>query len=292
VTAASGSRRLLGRAEVVALLAEIGRHPARSLGQNFVVDPNTVTRIARLAGVGEGDRVVEVGAGLGSLSLALAATGASVLAIEIDAHLVPVLRRVVEPAGVQVLEADALSLDWSSTLLSAGARRHGGRPDARWVLVANLPYNVATPLVVKVLESAPQVDRLLVMVQKEVGERLAAGPGSRVYGAVSVKVAWFAAAAIVGAVSREVFLPRPNVDSVLVSIVRRPEPAGLPPYGDVMSLVRAGFAGRRKMLRVALRGVVSPDALVAAGIAPESRAEMLDVEAWGRLAQCQKSLAN
>jgi 16S rRNA (adenine1518-N6/adenine1519-N6)-dimethyltransferase len=274
---------LLGRADVVALLDEIGRHPSRSLGQNFVVDPNTVARIARLARVGEGNRVVEVGAGLGSLSLALAATGASVLAIEVDQHLVPVLRRVVEPAGVQVFEGDALTLDWSAVA------RGEGPP---WVLVANLPYNVATLLVVKVLEEAPQIGRMLVMVQKEVGERLAAGPGSRTYGAVSVKVSWFGSAAVVGSVSREVFLPRPNVDSVLVSITRRPEPAFDFPYAEVMSLVRAGFAVRRKMLRVALRGRVSPEAFAAAGISPESRAEMLGVEAWGRLAQCQKSLTS
>jgi 16S rRNA (adenine1518-N6/adenine1519-N6)-dimethyltransferase len=280
VTGASG---LLGRADVVALLDEIGRHPSRSLGQNFVVDPNTVARIARLARVGDGDRVVEVGAGLGSLSLALAATGASVLAIEVDPHLVPVLRRVVEPAGVQVLEVDALTLDWSAVAQSDGPP---------WVLVANLPYNVATPLVVKVLEEAPQIGRMLVMVQREVGERLAAGPGSRTYGAVSVKVSWFGSAAVVGSVSREVFLPRPNVDSVLVSITRRGEPAFDFPYAEVMSLVRAGFAVRRKMLRVALRGRVSPEAFAAAGISPELRAEMLDVEAWGRLAQCQRSLTS
>lgn len=267
---------------MVALLAEAERHPSRSLGQNFVVDPNTVLRIARLAGVGTGDHVVEVGAGLGSLTLALAATGASVLALEIDSHLVPLLRRVVEPDGVEVVEGDALGVEWSRLL----------RASPEWVLVANLPYNVATPLVVTILEEVPQVRRMLVMVQREVGERLVARTGTKARGAVTVKVEWFAEASIVGRVSREVFLPRPNVDSVLVRIDRRRTPAvdpGVVPYEELMSLVQGGFAQRRKMLRSALAGSVSPEAYLAAGVAPESRAEMLDVETWGRLAQCQRS---
>jgi 16S rRNA (adenine1518-N6/adenine1519-N6)-dimethyltransferase len=280
----------------VALLDEVGRHPSRSLGQNFVVDPNTVLRIARLAGVGDGDRVVEVGAGLGSLTLALAATGASVLAIEIDTHLVPLLRRVVEPAGVEVVEGNALTIDWDVLL-----RSHDSLPPAErvsqpptWALVANLPYNVATPLVVTILEEVPEISKMLVMVQREVGERLIGAPGTRARGAVTVKVEWFAQASIVGSVSREVFLPRPNVDSVLVAIERRAAPAvdpGEVPYAELMALVQAGFAQRRKMLRGALAGRVSPQAFAAAGVAPEARAEMLDIEAWGRLARCQKSLA-
>jgi 16S rRNA (adenine1518-N6/adenine1519-N6)-dimethyltransferase len=302
----------------VALLAEVGRHPSRSLGQNFVVDPNTVLRIARLAGVGAGDHVVEVGAGFGSLTLALAATGAAVLAIEIDSYLVPLLRRGVEPAGVEVVEGDALTVDWplllrshqtgplvdtpSSPSPSPGsldmqegrslpAEPSPSAPD--WVLVANLPYNVATPLVVTILEEVPQIVRMLVMVQREVGERLTAGPGTRSRGAVSVKVEWFAEASIAGSISREVFLPRPNVDSVLVAIDRRPRPAVDPvevPYQELMALVRAGFARRRKMLRGALAGLVSPEAFAAAGVDPAARAEMLGIDAWGRLARCQKSL--
>jgi 16S rRNA (adenine1518-N6/adenine1519-N6)-dimethyltransferase len=279
------TRAPLGRAEVLSLLEEHGLRPSRALGQNFVVDPNTVRRIARLAGVGPGDRVVEIGAGLGSLTLALLATGAAVTAVEIDAHLLPALRSVVEPAGARVVEGDALRLDWQ-TLLGAGA----GQP---WVLVANLPYSIATPLVARLLEEVPQIGRMLVMVQKEVAERLAAKAGEDAYGAVSVKVAYFATASLVGRVSPEVFVPRPRVDSALVEVVRRAAPAVSPedvPYGELMELVRAGFATRRKMLRRALAGLVDTATFECAGISPGARAEVLDVQAWGTLARCRRSI--
>src|SRR2546423_1759505 len=203
----------LTRREVVDLLARHDLRPRKSLGQHFVVDPNTVRRIARLAGVGPGDRVLEIGAGLGSLTLALAETGAAVTAVEIDRHLVPLLRETVEPAGVTVVEGDAMALDWSA-LLGAGP----------WTLVANLPYNVATPLVADLLDHVPAVHRMLVMVQREVGERLAAKVGDEAYGAVSVKIAYWATAKVVGLVPPTVFLPKPNVDSALVAIERRAEP--------------------------------------------------------------------
>ena len=177
---------LSGR-DVSELLAAHGLHPSRALGQNFVVDPNTVRRIARLAEVGPGDRVIEIGAGLGSLTLALAETGADVTAVEVDRGLVPVLREVVEPVGVRVVEADALTVDWRALL-----------GDDDWSLVANLPYNVATPLVADLLDGVPQITRMLVMVQREVGERLAARVGDEGYGAVSVKVAYWARAEVVG----------------------------------------------------------------------------------------------
>ena len=261
------------------LLADNGIRPSRALGQNFVADPNTVRRIARLASVGPGDRVVEIGAGLGSLTLALIETGASVTAVEIDRYLVPVLQSVVEPAGATVVEADAMRLDWSGLL--AGS--------AEWVLVANLPYNVATPLVADLLDGVPAITRMLVMVQREVGERLAAAPGSAAYGAVSVKVAYWATASVVGRVPATVFVPAPKVESALVRIDRRTAPATDAPYDRLFELVRAGFAGRRKMLRRALAGLVPPAAFVAAGVRPEARAEELDVEAWGRLALCAPS---
>ena len=236
-------------------------------------------RIARLASVGPGDRVLEIGAGLGSLTLALAETGASVTAVEIDRYLLPALRSVVEPAGVTVVEGDALRMDWAPVL---------GGVDGGWVLVANLPYNVATPLVADLLDLVPSIERMLVMVQKEVGERLAAGVGDGAYGAVSVKVAYWAEARVVGKVPPTVFVPPPKVDSALVSIERR---AGGPavPVEDVSAerlfeVVRAGFAHRRKMLRGALSGVVDPSAFEAAAVAPTARAEELDVFAWGRLA--------
>ncbi len=266
----------LTRGDVGRLLDEHGLHPSRALGQNFVADPNTVRRIARLAGVGAGDRVVEVGAGLGSLTLALAETGADVCAIEVDRHLVPILRAQVDSLGVRVVEADAMRMRWGDVL--------GG---GNWVLVANLPYNIATPLVADLLDSVPAVGRMLVLVQREVGERLAAAPGTDPYGAVSVKVAYWAVATIAGRVPAGVFVPRPNVESVLVSIERRPVPAVDPAVVDpvaLFALVRAGFAQRRKMLRRSLAGLVPAGAWVAAGVDPETRAERLGVEAWGRLA--------
>jgi len=264
------------RAQVADLLARVDRHPSRALGQNFVVDPNTVRRIARLAGVAEGDRVVEIGAGLGSLTLALAETGATVTAVEIDRHLVPLLREVAEPAGVIVVEGDAMALDWHALL---------GEDDT-WSLVANLPYNVATPLVADLLDGVPQIRRMLVMVQKEVGERLAAKVGDDAYGGVSVKVDYWAEAKVVGVVPPTVFLPKPNVDSALVQIVRRDEPATDAPRDRLFELVRAGFGQRRKMLRRSLAGLVAPETFEAAGVRPEARAEELDVHEWGRLATC------
>ncbi len=272
----------LTRAEVQRLLAEAGLRPSRALGQNFVADPNTVRRVARAAGVGPGDRVVEIGAGLGSLTLALAERGASVLAVEIDRRLIPMLRRQVETHGVEVREGDALHVDWDALL---------GPPDSGppWVLVANLPYNIATPLIAELLDDVPAIGRMLVMVQKEVGERLAAAPGDPAYGAVSVKVAYWAAARIVGRVPPTVFVPRPRVESVLVRIDRRPCPAVDPAIvsaGALFTLVRRGFGQRRKMLRRSLAGVASPDAFECAGVDPAARAEDLAVGDWGRLAAC------
>ena len=263
----------LSRADVSALLARAGRHPSRALGQNFVVDANTVRRIARLAGVGAGDRVIEIGAGLGSLTLALAETGAEVTAVEIDRHLVPLLRETVEPQGVTVIEADAMTLDWPGLL--------GDEP---WVLVANLPYNVATPLVADLLDEVPAIFRMLVMVQREVAERLAARVGDEGYGAVSVKVAYWATAKLAGNVPRSVFLPRPNVDSALVAIERRAAPATDAPRARLFELVRVAFGHRRKMLRRSLDGVVDAAAFECAGVRPDARPEELDVTAWGRLA--------
>lgn len=269
----------LTRNEVTGLLARHGLRPSRALGQNFVVDPNTVRRIARLAGVGPGDRVLEIGPGLGSLTLALAETGAAVTAVEADRHLIPVLEEVLSVvSGVRLVTADAMTADWGELL--------DGGPG--WVLVANLPYNVATPLVADLLDRVAAVTRMLVMVQREVGERLCAGPGEEAYGAVSVKVAYWAEARIAGRVPAAVFHPKPRVESVLVDIRRRPAPAVDPAEVGperLFAVVRAGFATRRKMLRRALAGVVDPAVYARAGVAPESRAEDLGVEAWGRLAR-------
>jgi 16S rRNA (adenine1518-N6/adenine1519-N6)-dimethyltransferase len=272
----------LSRGQVLGLLEANGLRPSRALGQNFVADPNTVRRIARLAGVGSGDRVVEVGAGLGCLTLALLEAGAEVTAIEIDRKLLPILRSVVEPVGATVVAGDAMALDWAALLAPGGA---GPGP---WHLVANLPYNIATPLVCDLLDGVPAIVDLLVMVQREVGERLAARPGSGAYGAVSVKVRYWATATVVGRVPPSVFVPRPNVESALVRIVRHPggplvDPSVVGP-SRLFQVVGAGFAHRRKMLRGALAGVVDPGSFAATGVAETARAEELDVEDWGRLA--------
>jgi 16S rRNA (adenine1518-N6/adenine1519-N6)-dimethyltransferase len=268
----------LSRRDVAELLDRHGVRPSRALGQNFVADANTVRRIARLAGVGPGDRVIEIGAGLGSLTLALAESGASVTAVEVDRHLVPALREVVEGTGARVVEGDAMTIDWRALL-----------GDGPWVLVANLPYNVGTPLVLDLLDEVPAISRMLVMVQREVGERLAAAPGDDAYGAVSVKVAYWATAKVVGRVPATVFVPQPRVESALVSIERRPAPAVDADPAVLFPLVRAGFGQRRKMLRRSLAGMVDEACFEAAGVAPQARAEELGIEAWGRLAACSSA---
>ncbi len=265
---------MLTRRDVLGLLETHDLAPSRALGQNFVVDQNTIRRVVELAGVGPGDAVVEIGAGLGSLTIALVEAGAVVTAVEVDRHLVPVLREVVAGTSARIVQGDAREVAWDELL--------GGHP--RWSLVANLPYNIATPLVADLLDQVPAIDRMLVMVQREAAERIAAGPGTKAYGIPSVKVAYWAHARVVARVSANVFLPRPKVESALVRIVRRPEPATPADPDRLFALVRAGFGQRRKMLRRSLAGLIEPGAFAAAGVAPESRAEDLDVEAWGRLA--------
>ncbi len=267
---------MLSRSDVQRLLADHGLAARRDLGQNFVADHNTVRRIARLAGVGSGDHVLEIGPGLGSLTLALAETGASVHAVEVDRGVVPVLREVVRDCPlVEVIEGDAMRLDWAEVL--AGA--------SDWVLVANLPYNVATPLLMDLLDGVPAIRRMLVMVQKEVGERLCASPRTPAYGAVSVKVAYWATARIAGLVPASVFVPRPNVESALVEIIRRDTPATTAPTAALFHLVRTAFGQRRKMLRRSLAGVVPAEVFETAAIDSQRRPEELDVVEWGRLAR-------
>ena len=267
----------LSRADASRQLEGAGLRAKRALGQNFVVDANTVRKIARLANVDNHRHVLEIGAGLGSLTLALAETGALVTAVEVDDQLLPLLRENVDPIDtITVVHADAMKLNWS-TLLEGGDD---------WALVANLPYNVATPLVADVLDFVPQVQRMLVMVQKEVGERFCASPSTEAYGALSVKVAFHATARIAGIVPPTVFLPRPNVDSALVEIVRHKEPIDAQiNQKELFSLVRMGFAKRRKMLRGSLAGRVSPEQFEEAEIAPTARAEELSVHDWMRLAR-------
>jgi 16S rRNA (adenine1518-N6/adenine1519-N6)-dimethyltransferase len=269
--------------EIHRLLSEHGIHPSKALGQNFVADPNTVRRIARLAGVSAGSRVLEIGPGLGSLTLALLEAGAEVVAVEIDRRLAGALADLLPAdAPVRVIEGDALRLDWRPWFAGDDGRRV-----EPWTLVANLPYSIATPVVLHALEEAPEIGSALVMVQREVADRLVATPNTPAYGAVSVRVAYFAEATIVGQVPASVFIPRPKVESSLVRIVRRGMPAvdpALVGYERFDAVVRAGFGHRRKMLRRSLAGVVEPAAFEAAGVAPTARAEDLDVARWGRLA--------
>ncbi len=269
---------LLGPARIRALLSAHGLRPRKGLGQHFLADGNTARRIVRLAGVRAGDRVLEIGPGIGSLTLALAEVGADVVAVEHDRGVVPLLDEVLTRAGVRdrvaIVEDDGLTADWASVL--------EGRPAA---LVANLPYNVATTMVVRILETAPLVDPLFVMVQREAGERLAAGAGADAVGAVSMKVAYYARAEVVGLVPPTVFVPRPRVDSALVRLVRHPTP---PVVVDdpqrLFAVIRAGYAKRRKTLRQSLAGVVAPERFAEAGVDPGARAEVLGLDQWARLA--------
>ena len=257
------------------LLDAHGCSPSRALGQNFLADPNLADKIVRLADVAPGDPVLEIGPGLGSLTVALVAAGAEVVALELDRHLVPVLAGVVGDSA-RVVVGDALVVDLDELL-----------DDRSWTCVSNLPYNVATPLVVRILEEFPRVTRLLVMVQKEVGERLVAGPGTKAYGAVSVKVAYHATARLVGTVGPTVFVPPPKVASALVRLDRHAAPPVDVPSPDALfGLVRAGFAQRRKTLRRSLAPVLgdrTEAALAAAGIPSSARAEVLDLDDWARL---------
>ena len=260
------------------LLDDHGLGPRRDLGQNFVADPNTVRRIAELARVGPGDHVVEIGAGLGSLTLALAETGASITAVEVDSGIAAVLRSVIsdaddEASNVTVVEADAMEADWDELLDPA--------VDGGWTLVANLPYNVGTPLVCDVLDEVAHVTRILVMVQREVAERFAASPGDAQYGAISVKASYWGRARVVGHVPASVFFPKPNVESALVEITRRTPPDADPEA--LFPLVKAAFGHRRKMLRKSLSGIVTSEQFVAAEVAETARPEELHVDDWVRL---------
>ena len=273
---------LLGPVEVRAIAARLGLRPTKTLGQNFVIDPNTVRRIVRVAEVVPDDAVVEVGPGLGSLTLGLLPAVASVVAVEIDPVLAGALPGTVAERApayadrLTVVTADALRLD-----------ELPGLPPT--TLVANLPYNVAVPVLLTMLERFGTLRRVLVMVQAEVADRLAAPPGSRTYGVPSVKAAWYADVRRAGAIGRAVFWPAPNVDSGLVALTRREPPPTTAGRAEVFAVVDAAFAQRRKTLRAALsQWAGSPDAaeqaLRSAGIDPRTRGEALAVEDFARLA--------
>ncbi len=272
---------LLGPADIRRLAAELDIRPTKKLGQNFVHDPNTVRRIVTAAGIGQDDVVLEVGPGLGSLTLALLPACRAVVAVEIDPTLAARLPRTVAERAPGL--ADRLTVRQADAV-RVGAAELGEPPTA---LVANLPYNVSVPVVLHLLETLPSMTRVLVMVQAEVADRMAAGPGGRVYGVPSVKIAWYATAKRVATVPRTVFWPVPNVDSALVLLTRRESPPGV--RKDVFALVDAAFAQRRKTLRAALAGWAgsatrAAELLTAAGVDPSIRGEQLTVSDFARIA--------
>lgn len=264
--------KYLGPAEVRDLAELLELQPTKKLGQNFVVDANTVRRIVTAAGVSETDTVLEVGPGLGSLTLGLLSAGATVIAVEVDSRLAAQLPKTVDllrpGSRLSVLEADAMTI----TELPAEANR----------LVANLPYNISVPVLLHLLQTFPSLQAGLVMVQAEVGNRIAADPGSRVYGGPSVKAAWYGRWRTAGHVSRQVFWPVPNVDSVLIGFERREEPIGSEAERRAtFGIVDAAFGQRRKMLRQSLAGLFGREAsnvLERAGIDPTRRPEELSVQ--------------
>jgi 16S rRNA (adenine1518-N6/adenine1519-N6)-dimethyltransferase len=279
----SAGPTLLGPADVRRLAAELGVRPTKQRGQNFVIDANTVRRIVREAALEPDDVVVEVGPGLGSLTLALLAVVRRVVAIEIDPVLAAALPETLAAYApdraerCEVLAADALRVETVP----------GPPPTA---LVANLPYNVSVPVLLHLLARLPSLRSGLVMVQSEVADRLAAPPGSRVYGVPSVKAAWYADVRRAGAVGRRVFWPAPNVDSGLVAWSRRDPPATTATREQVFAVVDAAFAQRRKVLRGALRviagsGDAAEAALLKAGVDPQARGESLTVAEFARIAE-------
>jgi 16S rRNA (adenine1518-N6/adenine1519-N6)-dimethyltransferase len=288
VVAVGPGVRLLTPGDVRELAGRLGVRPSKRLGQNFVIEPGTVRRIAALAELQPGDVVLEVGPGLGSLTLALLEAGAGrLVAVEIDPVLAAELpqtiaERAPEVAGrLSVVAADALRVTGPDL------------PAAPTALVANLPYNVAVPVVLYLLAGLPSLERGLVMVQAEVADRMCAGPGSRVYGAPSAKLAWFAAARSAGPVPRSVFWPVPNVDSRLVAFTRRDPPESAAGREEVFAVIDAAFRQRRKTLRAALAGWAGSAAeaerlLRAAGLDPGARGESLDVSQFARLAAARQ----
>jgi 16S rRNA (adenine1518-N6/adenine1519-N6)-dimethyltransferase len=259
------------------LAARHGLRPRKSLGQHFLADPNLARAIAREAGAAPGERFLEVGAGLGSLTVALADAGAEVLALEVDERLLPALREAVTSLPVRAEAVDATRADWSR-LLGGGA----------WRMASNLPYNVGVPVLMDLLEEAPSVDPFVVMVQREVGERLAAGPGQEAYGAASLRVAYRAEVRTLRRIGGTVFWPEPNVDSVLLRLDRRPPPVDVP-RDRLFRLIDEGFRQRRKTLVSALVRLGHPRqeataAVARSGLDRRVRAEALGLEEFARLA--------
>lgn len=269
------------------LLERHGLEPRRALGQNFVIDERVIDRIIELAAIGAESQVLEIGPGLGALTAALARSAGAVVAVEKDESLLSLLETTLGADGpalsgtgsrVDLVAGDALTVDWS-TLLD---------PGQEWVLVANLPYNVAVPIIIGVLERAPMVTRGVVMLQQEVAERLAAAPGGRTIGVPTIELGWYATARVRDTIPPEAFHPVPNVSSALLEFRRHEALSERVGVADVMALVAAAYRKRRKMLRVSLQGLVEGGTFERAGIDPTARPETLGVGDWVRLAEAHR----
>ena len=272
----------MGAGAIRDLAARHGIRPRKSLGQHFLIDPNLARAIVTDANIDDRDGVIEIGAGFGSLTVMLAATGADIVAVEVDRRLAAALEEVTAGMpSVRVLHADAMKLDWAVEL---------GGGDRRWTLCANLPYNIAVPLVLDTLVGVPSIHRWVVMVQREVGERLVAAPGDEHFGAVSLRVAYGSSASVTRRVPAAVFWPRPKVDSVIVRLDRLERPSVDVDRASLWRVVDGAFAERRKTMRNALRRLglgagEADEALASAGVATNARPEELDLAAFAAIAE-------
>ncbi len=268
----------VGKSDLKDMMEKHDLRPSKSLGQNFVVDPNTILKIIRAANIKKGEQILEIGPGLGSLTSQLSANS-KVVAIELDRYLVPALEEVLYHFGkrenVEIVQEDAMKIDWQEFF----AQRQGV-----WKMVANLPYNIATPLLVMLLENAPEIQAIYVMVQLEVGERFAASPKSKAYGIPTVKAQYWAETKVLGKVSPNVFLPAPKVDSAILQIVRKPSPPEVN-YANFSRLIQTAFQHRRKMIRKSLNTLVPLANFSIADISPQARPEELSVTDWVKLAK-------
>ena len=269
---------VVGKSDLKDMMEKHDLRPSKSLGQNFVVDPNTILKIIRAANIEKGEQILEIGPGLGSLTSQLSATS-KVVAIELDRYLVPALEEVLDHFGkrenVEIVQEDAMKIDWQEFF----AQRQGV-----WKMVANLPYNIATPLLVTLLENAPEIQAIYVMVQLEVGERFAASPKSKAYGIPSVKAQYWAETKVLGKVSPNVFLPVPKVDSAILQIIRKSSPPEVN-YANFSRLIQTAFQHRRKMIRKSLNTLVPLANFSIAAVSPQARPEELSVTDWVKLAK-------
>ena len=269
---------VVGKSDLKDMMEKHDLRPSKSLGQNFVVDPNTILKIIRAANIEKGEQILEIGPGLGSLTSQLSVTS-KVVAIELDRYLIPALEEVLNHFGkrenVEIVQEDAMKIDWQEFF----TQRQGV-----WKMVANLPYNIATPLLVTLLENAPEIQAIYVMVQLEVGERFAASPRSKAYGIPSVKAQYWAETKVLGKVSPNVFLPVPKVDSAILQIIRKSSPPEVN-YANFSRLIQTAFQHRRKMIRKSLNTLVPLANFSIAEVSPQARPEDLSVTDWVKLAK-------